>query len=171
MSRLDASEARALTRLQSLGDRPTVTSAANLLSSAGEHAMVWMAVAGAGTLLDRRRSRRWAEVGAAAVLAHGSAVVLKRIVRRERPHAPGVRILDATASRLSFPSAHAASTTAAAVAATPLVGARVTIPIALAMGAARLLLGVHYPTDVSAGALLGLASARAVGRVTGNLAR
>ena len=171
MSRLDAAEARALGRLQSRVGGPAATSAANLLSSAGEHAWIWLALSGAGVSADRARRRGWAEVGAAALVAHAGAVVLKRIVRRERPHAPGVRVLDRTAGRLSFPSAHAASTTAAAVAATPLVGAAVTVPVALAMAAARLLLGVHYPSDVSAGAVLGLVSARAVGRAGGILER
>lgn len=171
MSRLDATEIRALRRLQGLGSRPGLTRAANLLSSAGEHAWLWLALAGTGVTVDRRRNRQWAQVGAAAVVAHGTAVVLKRVVRRQRPSAADLLVLDSTASRLSFPSAHAASTTAAAVAATPLVGAAVTVPVVVAMGTARMLLGVHYPTDVSAGMLIGLASAKAVARVSGRLER
>jgi membrane-associated phospholipid phosphatase len=167
MSRLDATELRALRRLQRLSGRPGLTAAANVLSSAGEHAWLWMALAGTGATVDRRRRRQWVQVGAAAVVAHGGAVVLKRVVRRQRPSGTDLRILDSTASRLSFPSAHAASTTAAAVAATPLVGAAVTVPVVVAMATARMLLGVHYPTDVSAGMLIGLASAKAVARTMG----
>jgi membrane-associated phospholipid phosphatase len=176
MSRLDSTEARALVRLQRLAGRPPFTQAAHVLSSAGEHAWVWLALSGAGCALDRPRRRQWAEVGVAAVVAHGSAVVLKRVVRRPRPTAPGIRVLDATPSRLSFPSAHASSTTAATIAAAPLLaavpgGAALLTTTAAAMATARLLLGVHYPSDVSAGALLGFASARIVRRSIGGSSR
>jgi membrane-associated phospholipid phosphatase len=166
MSWLDTTEARALVRLQRVAARRPLTDVAHVLSSAGEHAWLWLVLTGSGAALDRSRRQRWIEAGVAIVGAHGSAVVLKRIVRRERPHATGLQVLDRTASRLSFPSAHAASTTAAALATAPLIGAGVTAPVALSMYAARLLLGVHYPTDVSAGALLGLLSVRAVRRVS-----
>ena len=168
---LDAREARALMRLQGLTLHPPVTGAAHVLSSAGEHGWLWLALAGTGAAVDRQRRSRWAHVGAAVVLAHGSAVVLKRVVRRRRPHASGLRVLDATPSDLSFPSAHAASTTAAAVAAAPLVGTLLTAPVAAAMLLARMLLGVHYPSDVSVGAALGVVSARMVLRATAPAAR
>ena len=168
---LDAREARALVRLQRLGNHPPVTRAAAALSSAGEHGWLWLTVAAVGFGVDSRRRSRWAEMGAAVLLAHGSAVVLKRGVRRRRPHASGLRVLDATPSDLSFPSAHAASTTAAAVAGAPLLGTLATAPVAVAMVVARMLLGVHYPSDVSAGALLGVISTRVVRRAAGAVAR
>jgi membrane-associated phospholipid phosphatase len=168
---LDAREARALVRLQGVGARPPLTTVARGLSSAGEHGWLWLALAGAGAFVDPSRRRRWIEVGTAVLVAHGSAVVLKRGVRRRRPHAAHVRILDDTPSDLSFPSAHAASTTAAAVAAAPLLGALATAPVAMAMIGARMLLGVHYPSDVSVGALLGIISVKAVRRATGALQR
>ncbi|ORT59823.1 hypothetical protein BKD26_11470 [Streptomyces sp. CB03238] len=67
--------------------------------------------------------------------------------------------------RYSFPSSHAA----AAVAAALVFGAvrpgvrRLGLSVAVAMGLSRLVVGVHYPTDVAAGALLGAVTAR-VGR-------
>lgn len=169
MSWLDATEARALAGLQSTGCSRPATCAARTLSRAGEHAWLWLALSGAGYSLDRPRRSEWAQVGASALIAHGGAVVLKRIVRRKRPHAPGLLVLDRTASLLSFPSAHASSTTAAAMAAAPLLGARRTAPVvvSLAMALARMLLGVHYPSDVAAGAIIGVLSVRAVRCVAG----
>ena len=47
---LDATEARALVRLQGTVARRPVTGAAHVLSSAGEHGWIWLALAGAGTV-------------------------------------------------------------------------------------------------------------------------
>ena len=45
----------------------------------------------------------------AAFAAHAAAVVIKRLVRRPRPHHPAVAVNVGTPSSLSFPSAHATS--------------------------------------------------------------
>ena len=104
-------------------------------------------------------------MGVSAFLAHAASVVLKRIIRRPRPHDPRIKIGVGTPSKLSFPSSHATSSTAALVAFTqsannrtgalPLVG----IP---AMALSRMVLGVHYPSDVALGSCIGAATAIAV---------
>jgi membrane-associated phospholipid phosphatase len=68
-------------------------------------------------------------------------------------------VLVGTPSRLSFPSAHATSTTAAAALYGRLLGRRLVPVLVPPMALSRLVLGVHYPTDVAAGALLGAAVA------------
>ncbi|MGW6456025.1 phosphatase PAP2 family protein [Streptomyces sp. NPDC055078] len=67
-----------------------------------------------------------------------------------------------TAGRYSFPSSHAASAVAAAVAFGALLPAarRIGTPVAAAMCVSRLVVGVHYPTDIAAGAALGALAAR-----------
>ena len=70
-------------------------------------------------------------------------------------------MLVGTPSRLSFPSAHATSTTAAAVLFGGLLGRRLVPVLVPPMALSRLVLGVHYPTDVAAGALLGAGVAAA----------
>ncbi|GAA3948103.1 phosphatase PAP2 family protein [Gordonia caeni] len=169
-----------LVQIQSaFADRPVVLPAARGLSHLGEHALGWMGLAAAGAVLaaregDDRRRRDYVAAGVGAFGAHAASVVIKRIVRRKRPHHGQIAVGVSTPSKLSFPSSHATSTTAAAILLGRAVAsgepagwrrlAPVLIPAAIVppMLASRLVLGVHYPSDVAAGALIGAASAGAV---------
>ena len=162
-------EVAALVAVQSaLADRPGVLTVARGLSYFGEHSIGWVAVALLGAALMPRRRRDWLMVGAGAFAAHADAVLIKRLVRRPRPHDPSVAVNVGTPSQLSFPSAHATSTTAAAILMGRVTGlprgmcAAVLIP---PMALSRMLLGVHYPSDVAFGVALGAAVARITGRI------
>ncbi|WP_132992766.1 phosphatase PAP2 family protein [Gordonia zhaorongruii] len=164
-------EAAGLVAIQSvLADRPGVLPAARGLSHIGEHSLGWLALAGAGALVSYRRgdetsTRHYLEAGAGAFTAHAASVVIKRIVRRRRPSHPDIRVGVSTPSRLSFPSSHATSTTAAAILLGRAAGLHpAALPAALVppMLVSRLVLGVHYPSDVAAGALVGALTAGAV---------
>jgi membrane-associated phospholipid phosphatase len=159
-------EVAALVAVQSaLTDRPGVLTAARGLSHFGEHSIGWVAVALLGAVLMPQRRPEWLLAGAGAFTAHVAAVVVKRLVRRRRPHHPAVVVNVGTPSRLSFPSAHATSTTAAAV----LMGRATGLPLPAVlvppMALSRVLLGVHYPSDVAFGVALGAAVAGVAGRV------
>ena len=148
--------------------RPGVLPAARALSHFGEHSLGWLAVSALGALLDPRRRRGWITAGSAALIAHAGAVVIKRVVRRPRPHHPAIAVNVDTPSSLSFPSAHAASTAAAAILLGRAAGLRTgLLPTLLVtpMALSRLVLGVHYPSDVAAGALVGAAAAAAAARL------
>ncbi|MCF8609219.1 phosphatase PAP2 family protein [Gordonia sp. HY285] len=164
-------EAALLVAVQSaIAGRPGVLSGARGLSHVGEHSLGWLALAGAGALAAHRRGdaiarRRYVEAGAGAFTAHAASVVIKRIVRRRRPNHPDIRVGVGTPSKLSFPSSHATSTTAAAI----LLGRAAGLPAAALPAAlvppmlvSRLVLGVHYPSDVAAGAIVGALTAGAV---------
>ena len=157
-------ELRALETVQGAIARPPVVRVARAMSLFGEHAGGWLALGALGAVADRRRRRDWLAATAAVALAHGASIGVKRVVRRPRPDHPRVQVLAGTPSRLSFPSAHATSTTAAAV----LFGALLRRPLVAVlvppMALSRLVLGVHYPTDVLAGSLLGAAVAAAARR-------
>lgn len=91
--------------------------------------------------------------------------VLKRWLVRERPYIAHASIALGTAplDRYSFPSGHtlhAVAFTQIAVTHVPEL-ALVLVPVALLVAASRVALGLHYPTDVAAGAVIGslLASA------------
>ncbi|MGN0099448.1 MAG: phosphatase PAP2 family protein [Dietzia sp.] len=125
------------------------------LSHVGEHALGWMGIAAAGMVVDPARRGRWAMVGVGSFGAHATSVVVKRIVRRRRPDHPSVAVGVGTPSKLSFPSSHATSTTAFALLAGSVTGVPVAPALVPVMLASRLVLGVHYPSDVLAGAAVG----------------
>ncbi len=156
-------EDAALVAVQSaLAGRPGVLVGARALSHFGEHSLGWLAVTGLAALLDPRRRREWLTAAAGAFLAHAAAVVIKRIVRRKRPDHPDVAVNVGTPSKLSFPSAHATSTTAAALLMARASGSPLPLLVIPPMAVSRLVLGVHYPTDVLAGVMIGAGVAKGV---------
>ncbi|GAA5171209.1 MULTISPECIES: phosphatase PAP2 family protein [Amycolatopsis] len=144
-----------LAKVQGVLKRPATVKAARGLSHFGEHSIGWFAAGLVGAAVDRKRRKDWLVAAGGVVAAHGASIAVKRVVRRPRPEDPSVEVLVGTPSRLSFPSSHATSTTAAAVLYSGLTGRNLVPALVPPMLASRLVLGVHYPTDVLAGAALG----------------
>lgn len=165
---MNTREADILVALQNaVGDTPAVYLTARGLSFFGEHSAGWLVLAALGAGVDSRRRREWVTLGTSAFVSHALSVIIKRIVRRPRPHDPRINIGVSTPSRLSFPSSHATSTTAALVCASHILGTRVPLLGVPAMMISRMVLGVHYPTDVAAGAAVGWSSAVVLERLKG----
>jgi len=79
--------------------------------------------------------------------------------------APATRTRIVCGTALSFPSAHAATSFAGAVSYSRLgLPAIPLYALATALSASRLYLGVHFPSDTLAGALLGTALGRRFAR-------
>jgi membrane-associated phospholipid phosphatase len=157
-------EVALLTEVQRRIAVPQVVTASRGLSHFGEHALGWLALGALGALVDRRRRRDWLISTAAVAVAHGSSIAVKRVVRRPRPTDPAVAVLAGAPSQLSFPSCHAASTTAAAILYGGLLRRRLTPLLVPPMLVSRLVLGVHYPSDVLVGSVLGAAVGAGVRR-------
>jgi len=134
------------------------------LGFAGEFGAVWVSTGAAGALLDAPRRQRWA---AAALVAPAAIVVnftVKRTVGRSRPLITEHPPLAKAPTNLSFPSTHATSSLAAAGALSR-VEPRAAVPLHLLAAAiciGRPYLGMHYPSDVIAGAAFGAVLGRLV---------
>jgi membrane-associated phospholipid phosphatase len=158
-------EVAALVGVQSALATPEVIGVARGMSHFGEHAAGWIALSLLGAALSPRRRRDWLLVGVGAVAAHGAAIVIKLAVRRRRPHHPDIAVNVGTPSALSFPSAHATSSTAAAMLLCRATRSPLPLLSVPLMALSRLVLGVHYPTDVVAGMAVGAAVAGTTARL------
>ena len=130
------------------------------LSRAGSSGLVWVLIALAVAIA----TRRYAVFGATlltVVLADTTNFLLKDVFDRDRPstrYAEPAPLLTPPASH-SFPSGHAATSFACAT----VIGAaapRLRVPLyllAALVAWSRVYVGVHYPLDVVAGALYGVA--------------
>ena len=89
-------------------------------------------------------------------------LLLKNVIKRDRP-ASSIQTYEAwiqPSDQFSFPSGHTAAAFVFASLVTfyyPLFAAPAFLWAGM-IGASRVLLGVHYPSDIAAGALLGLAA-------------
>ncbi|AEI08891.1 Membrane-associated phospholipid phosphatase [Corynebacterium resistens DSM 45100] len=144
---------------KNISGQPGVLPTARAMSFFGEHALGWMALAAAGYVLDKPRKKQWLATGVGAFSAHAASVIIKRVIRRPRPHDPRITIGVGTPSKLSFPSSHATSSTAALVGTAQTVASPLPLVGIPAMALSRLVLGVHYPTDVVLGSIIGATTA------------
>ncbi|MGI8425824.1 MAG: bifunctional phosphatase PAP2/diacylglycerol kinase family protein [Actinomycetota bacterium] len=132
------------------------------LSRVANKSVLWMMLAAALAAWGGRFHRRAAMRGVMAVAATSAIanIPIKMIARRARPAGnlvPKTRRLRNVPTSYSFPSGHAASAAAFATGAgleSPVLAAPLGL-LAAAVGYSRVHTGVHYPSDVIAGAAIG----------------
>jgi membrane-associated phospholipid phosphatase len=146
--------------LRTRGHAPSVEAAVIVFARAGEHGLLWYALAGIGAALDRRRRPVYVRAARAVFGTMIANACIKRLVRRTRPVLEELPALTRTLSWHSYPSAHASTSFAGARVLAETLPAGVMYGLASTMALSRPYLGVHYPSDVVAGALLGNAVAR-----------
>jgi membrane-associated phospholipid phosphatase len=153
-----------LRAMRTRGHGPISEPAMKLLGTIGEWGAIWMAVGAAAAAADPPRRGRWLIAAGVAPAAVGLNYAVKLAAGRERPLITGHPPLGRAPSKLSFPSAHATSSVAAAMAFGRVAPGSRRASYALAAGIclSRPYLGMHYPSDVLAGAALGLVLGRLV---------
>lgn len=157
--------------MRTRGHAPAVEKTAHLISKSGENAYLWFGLGLAGAAIDGKRRKQWLAASMIGPFAIGFNFLIKLIVKRPRPQLDGLPPIGGAPSSLSFPSAHATASFAAATAMS-----RLAPELKLALfGAASLMavtrpyLGMHYPSDIVAGAALGTALGTVAGSLIGKL--
>jgi membrane-associated phospholipid phosphatase len=136
------------------------------LAQAGENGLLWNALAVAGGVVSARRREDYVRAAETVLVTLALNTAVKYVVRRARPVLEKeLPALTPVLSGRSYPSAHASTSFAGAraLAAAGLPSAPLHA-LAVAMAVSRPYLGVHYPSDVVAGAVLGDAVARLMAR-------
>lgn len=167
-------DAWVLTELTALSVRsPVLDQVLRAVSTAANRSVLWCGVAAVLAGTGGAPGRRAAIRGVAAIALTSATVngPLKLLGRRPRPilaPVPGRKPFPMPAS-FSFPSGHTASAVAFATA----VGAELpaaALPVgmlAAVVGYSRIHTGVHYPSDVAAGAAVGAAAGMLVRHLAG----
>lgn len=142
---------------------PALDQEMSTLSSAANYSRLWMASAAALALVGGRPGRRAAVQGLTSVAVTSAVVnlVVKRVGRRQRPNRAGEEVPLARhvlmPTSMSFPSGHSAAAFAFATG----VGNRlplIAVPLHAVAGVvaySRVHTGVHHPSDVVVGSVLG----------------
>lgn len=154
---MESLDLRLLRTMRTRGHTPGLESIAKALGKAGNNGAVWVAIGVVLALIDPDRREEWlicALLGPVAIVLNYG---IKLVVKRPRPVLEGLPPLGGAPSSLSFPSAHALSSFAVATAMFRVDPATAgALVVALAISLCRPYLGMHYPSDVLAGALLGI---------------
>jgi undecaprenyl-diphosphatase len=156
--RLLALDVGALRALRTRGHTPQLERLARNYSRAGEHGACWFVLGGLGLALsqdDDAKEKAFMRGLYITAATYAANTAIKRVVGRPRPQLPDMPPLSSVVSKLSFPSAHSSTSFAAALAYSRVLP---PVPLYTATGLfalSRPYLGVHYPSDVLAGAALG----------------
>ncbi len=155
LQRLDS---RVLYAMRTRFHSPAAETVGKALGKIGEYGAVWLVIGIALAFVDPDNGEDWVVAGLLGPLAIGLNYAVKLVVRRPRPVLEGLPPLGGAPSSLSFPSAHATSSFACATAMTRIAPeAALLFVLAGAIAVCRPYLGMHYPSDVIAGAILGIA--------------
>ena len=164
LARVDAIESQLCLKINRFGCLAPVRSFFAIISRLGD--WPFWAMIGVAYFSLHGAEGVWPGIAMLATVAFGIVLykALKNVLVRERPYVFNGHIVAGTPAldRYSFPSGHTQhafciTTMLATYAPEFLV---VAVPFTLLVAASRVILGLHYPTDVIAGAALGVTLAK-----------
>lgn len=147
-----------------------------LITTLGNGGLIWLVSSAVMLCFPKSRKTGVLVLMALLVSLLVNNFILKNVVARPRPWTcvEELQTLIEKPKDYSFPSGHTASSFAAAIVMYKTLPAHMGVPaviLAVGIGLSRLYVGVHYPTDVLAGALSGIIIARTVCRFAAGKSR
>lgn len=140
--------------------RPWLDDLMVLASALGGGGFLWIVIGSIAGIFPRHTPAMWRLWLAVAVSFLVVDDLVKPLFERVRPfEVMAIPLIDARPASAAFPSGHAAMAAAGALAVSRMFpyGTWIVWPIASVIAFSRVYLGVHWPSDVAAGVLLGFA--------------
>ena len=130
-----------------------------LASAIGAGAFIWWVTALIAAVFPDKRAAAWRMLLAVALTFAVSDYILKPLFAQPRPYEvdSSITLIGARSSTRGFPSGHAANAFAGAMAGSRLIpySGWLWWPLAAIIAISRVYIGVHWPSDVIAGAIFG----------------
>ncbi len=127
----------------------------------GDSGFIWLILAAVFFCFKKTRKASVCSFMALDIMVIGNEVILKHLINRTRPFktVEGLVTLIEKPPSSSFPSGHTSSSFAVAMVLWTLLPRKYSVPCLILAGLiafSRLFVGVHYPTDILGGMMIGV---------------